>query len=144
MVRTNRDEPPVIARGHLDQAREWVLRATGDAGDLFWLLEVVDVEGRDSGAHGSPGGPALGDGSLYLCGSGPDAGDVMVWTALTSPDAVRVRLLLVDGAPEMPMVAQDVVDDVRFFLREAPRSDVVGAVALSATGQEVARSRLQR
>jgi hypothetical protein len=142
MVRTHRVEPPVIARGDLDRTRAWLLRATGDAGDLFWLLEVVDVEGRDSGAHGSPGGPALGDASLYLCGSGPDAGDVMVWTALTSPDAVEARLLLVDGALEMPVVAQNAVADIRFFLREAPRADVVGAVAFSATGQEVARSRL--
>lgn len=138
------DELPVVARGRLDQTREWVLRAAGDGDDLAWLLEVVDVAHRDSGAHGSPGGSALGGASLHLSGSGPGAGDVMVWTALTSPDAVRARLLLTDGELEMSAAARDVVAGVRFFIREAPSGNVLGAVALSADSREVGRTRLPR
>jgi hypothetical protein len=142
--RPDDDEAPIVARGRLDRTREWVLRAVGDADDLTWMLEVVDAAGRDAGAHGSPGGPAFGSGLLDLSGSGPGAGDVMVWTALTSPGAVRARLLLVNGELEMPAVEQDAIADVRFFVREAPRNDVVGAVALAADGREVARTRLPR
>lgn len=132
----NHDELPAVARGWWARSREWVLRAAGDVTDLAWALEV------DGGAHGSPGGPAFGGDPMYLCGSGDAAGDLVVWTALAPPEAVRARLLLVDGGLEMQPVAQHAVDDVRFFLREAAREVVVGAVALSASGREVARTRL--
>jgi hypothetical protein len=136
-------EPPVISRGRLDDGREWTLHAAGHAADLQWFLEVDDTERHGSGAHGARGGPALGGRSLHLSGSGPTAGDQMVWTVLADDNADRVQLLVTGGALEMAPIPQDAVDGVRFFLAEAPRAEVVGAIARSDTDDLVAETRVR-
>jgi hypothetical protein len=129
------ENTPVVAHGGLDGGRGWLLHADGDAADLAWFLSAVDEDGHVRGAHGYPGGPALAGRPVYLSGSGPGDGAVVVWILVAPADAVSASLVVTGGERTMPPIPQDAVPDVRFFLVEAPRGDVVGARARSAAGQ---------